>query len=340
MVKIDKSDSSDIDSEIGGVVVELSAAIVALTAESPRALLVSLPGTLSPPGLPCGPFDPLRHRTLEEGLRTWVDEQTGLHMGYVEQLYTFGDRDRDRDPHRLADGPRQVSVGYLALVRQIAVKNPNEATWNDWYRYFPWEDWRHGPPSLLDSFIIPKLEAWCNAAASKASKRRRHERADLSFGQAGGSWDNERVLDRYELLFEAGLVAEAIAEGDGELSFSADSLARTGVLLTKDHRRILATAMGRLRGKIKYRPIIFELMPPTFTLFQLQRAVEALSGERLHKQNFRRLVAHEGLVEPTGRVSSKTGGRPAELFRYRHEVVHERRAPGVRFPLKVKKRAK
>ena len=107
----------------------------------------------------------------------------------------------------------------------------------------------------------------------------------------------------------------------------------------KDHRRILATAMGRLRAKIKYRPVIFELMAPTFTLLQLQRAVEALSGGRLHKQNFRRLVAHEGLVEPTGHISSQTGGRPAELFRFRREVVHERPAPGVRVAVQVSKRA-
>ena len=321
-------------SDVGGVVIELSAAIVALADESPKTLLVRSPGVALPPGLPCGPFDPLRHRTLEEGLRAWVDEQTGLHMGYVEQLYTFGDR--DRDPDRRAGGPRPVSVGYLALVRQTAVKNPAEATWNDWYRYFPWEDWRSGPPALLGSLVTPKLTAWCNAAKSKSDKQRRRERADLSFGYAGGSWDNERVLERYELLFEAGLVAEAL--GDGEVVPPADADARTGALLTKDHRRILATAMGRLRGKIKYRPVVFELMAPTFTLFQLQRAVEALSGGRLHKQNFRRLVAHQGLVEPTGHISSQTGGRPAELFRFRREVVHERRAPGVRVPLKVNKK--
>ena len=233
-----------------------------------------------------------------------------------------------------------MSVGYLALVSQTAVKNPGEATWNDWYRYFPWEDWRDGPPVLLESFIAPKIEAWCAAAGSKADKQRRRDRADLAFGHDGSNWDNERVLDRYQLLFEVGLIVEAGAEGQqGAKAVAAQTPARAGAPLTKDHRRILATAIGRLRGKIKYRPIIFELMPSTFTLFQLQRAVEALSGGRLHKQNFRRLVAHEGLVEPTGRVSSQTGGRPAELFRFRREVVHERLAPGMRVPLKVSKKS-
>jgi hypothetical protein len=99
-----------------------------------------------------------------------------------------------------------------------------------------------------------------------------------------------------------------------------------------DHRRILATALGRLRGKIKYRPVVFELLSPTFTLLQLQRVVEALAGVRLHKQNFRRLVEKGGLVEGTGQLDPKTGGRPAELFCFRREVLRERPAPGIGLP--------
>jgi len=103
-----------------------------------------------------------------------------------------------------------------------------------------------------------------------------------------------------------------------------------GVAMASDHRRILATAIGRLRGKIKYRPVVFELMPPAFTLLQLQRTVEALAGVRLHKQNFRRLVEQQGLVEETGAMSARTGGRPARLVRFRREVLLERPAPGLR----------
>ena len=317
------------------MVIELSAAIVAVADEAPQILLVRAPAGAQTAGhqmgLPCGPFDPAGHRTFEEGLRSWVREQTDLHLGYAEQLYTFGDR--FRDPQERVGGPRPISVGYVALLRQTDVKNPAEATWVDCYRYFPWEDWRDGAPPILDAVIGPQLNQWINEAGAKPDKQRRRERVNLAFGFGGTAWDNERVLDRYELLYEAGLVFEsALDRGKegGEL--------RTGAALTKDHRRILATAMGRLRAKIKYRPVIFELMAPTFTLFQLQRAVEALSGARLHKQNFRRLVAHEGLVEATGQISPQTGGRPAELFRFRREVVHERPAPGVRVPVRVKKR--
>jgi hypothetical protein len=97
-----------------------------------------------------------------------------------------------------------------------------------------------------------------------------------------------------------------------------------------DHRRILATAIARLRAKLKYRPVVFELLPPEFTLTELQRTVEAISGRHLHKQNFRRLVEAGALVEPTGVTSTQTGGRPAALFRFRREVLQERPAPGLR----------
>jgi len=84
------------------------------------------------------------------------------------------------------------------------------------------------------------------------------------------------------------------------------------------------------RGKLKYRPVVFELLPPEFTLYDLQKTVEAISGTLLHKQNFRRLVEKGGLVEATGNVSTETGGRPARLYRFRREVVLERPAPGLR----------
>ena len=74
-------------------------------------------------------------------------------------------------------------------------------------------------------------------------------------------------------------------------------------------------------------------MPGSFTLLQLQRTVEALAGRRLHKQNFRRFIAQEGLVEETGQVRTETGGRPARLVRFRRDVLAERAVGGTRLPL-------
>jgi hypothetical protein len=136
------------------------------------------------------------------------------------------------------------------------------------------------------------------------------------------------VLDRYELLYEAGLIEEARRDGR-PAALAREGLPGLGVSLRFDHRRILATAIARLRAKLKYRPVVFELLPPEFTLTELQRTVEAISGRHLHKQNFRRLVESGALVEPTGVMSTQTGGRPAALFRFRREVLQERPAPGL-----------
>ena len=105
------------------------------------------------------------------------------------------------------------------------------------------------------------------------------------------------MLQRYELLFEAGLVPEA-RRGTPDAG-PAPVQGRSMIL---DHRRILATGIARLRAKIKYHPVVFELMPDTFTLLQLQRCVEALAGRLVHKQNFRRLVEQQELVEETGAI--------------------------------------
>lgn len=309
--------------------INLTTAIVAVDRETPLVLAARPPASdLPASGLPSGPFSPLRHRTLEIGLRDWVSEQTALEVGYVEQLYTFGDR--GRHAHVGDVGPHVVSIGYLALTRipaDRAALHRTGAAFRPWYGFFPWEDWRGGRPRALDA-MLPLIETW--AAGCPEPPRRgigRLPRVRAAFGLPGTHWDEEKVLDRYELLYEAGLVEEA--RRDGRVPADAD-LPTFGEAMRFDHRRILATAMGRLRGKLKYRPVVFELMPAVFTLTELQRTVEAISGRHLHKQNFRRLVETSELVEPTGAVSATTGGRPAALFRFRREVATERPSPGIR----------
>jgi len=300
----------------------LSVAIVSVANEEPSVLVVH---QRDKDALPFGPFDPLHHRTLESGVRTWVGEQTYLDLSYAEQLYTFGDRGR----HLMTpgEGPRVVSVGYLALIRQSGELKAPDTVWRDWYRYFPWEDWRLAKPEIIPEVLAPALRAFAKNAPDTATANRRRERARLCFGLDGLPWDEERVLERYELLYEAGLIEEAVRDGRSEGPQPASAL---GTGMEFDHRRILATAISRLRGKMKYRPVVFELMAPEFTLLELQRTVEAISGIRLHKQNFRRLVEDQGLVEGTNRFAQATRGRPAELFRFRREVLNERPASGVR----------
>jgi hypothetical protein len=209
------------------------------------------------------------------------------------------------------------------------------AGFEPWYRFFPWEDWREERPAILDKAILPLLNAWASEAEGTELARPlgRRERLRLCFGTGGTSWDEERVLDRYELLYEAGLVEEACRDGRPAALARRDTPA-LGRPMRFDHRRILATAIARLRAKLKYRPVVFELMPREFTLTELQRTVEAISGRRLHKQNFRRLVEAAALVEPTGETSTATGGRPAALYRFRRDVLAERPATGLRLGMR------
>jgi len=215
-----------------------------------------------------------------------------------------------------------VTVAYLALVREAALPDGSEATWRDWYEFLPWEDFREGRPEALRA-IEPALTAWASAGEERTEREARRVRLEIVFGLGSSVWDVERVLERYELLWEVGLVAEATTSADP---------AALGASMALDHRRIAAQALGRLRGKLRYRPVVFELVPETFTLRTLQTVVEALSGVRLHTQNFRRLLDRGGLVEGTGRFDTSTGGRPAELYRFRREVLRERPAPGVGLP--------
>lgn len=313
--------------------VGLNAVIVAVTEETPRILTIGPdPSAVSLEGaraqtladhLPSGSLDARGDRTLDLGLRRWVRDQTAIDLGYIEQLYTFGDRDRE-----VVGGRRLLSIAYLALTRQEAVSGPGAPAWRPIYAYLPWEDWRDGQPGLIATTIAPALRAWISAADDGGRLEARRERAEIAFGLGTLAWDPNRVLDRYELLFEARLISEAgseLLEVGGEL----------GRPMALDHRRIVAASLERLRGKLSYRPVVFELLPEAFTLLQLQRVVEALSGMRLHKSNFRRLVEQAQLVERTGELEASSRGRPAELFRFRREVLRERPAPGVALPRRI-----
>jgi len=284
----------------------LDAVIVAVTADEPRILTTQPRGT-DLPSLPFGPLDTDLDPTLELGLRRWVATQTGHDLGYVEQLYTFGDRDRRRGE----SGTRLLSVAYLGLVKE-AQPAPS-AAWLDYYEVLPWEDRRGGIPELVTNELLPALGRWARRNAT-----RRH-RVDANFG-VRRPWDPIRVLERYEMLYEAQLAPEYQRDRGG----TPDAGLRSGTELAHDHRRIVATALGRLRGKLKYRPVVFELLPETFTLIRLQRTVEALTGMRLHKQNFRRLIAQGELLEATGTLDHPPRGRPAETFRFRREIVRAR----------------
>ena len=302
-----------------GIRIGLSAVIIALRDRQAVVLTTHAPD--GAPALPSGPFDPARDRTFELALRAFVADQTGFPLGFVEQLYTFGDLGRAAPRATPApDRARDISVGYLALTADATddagcsapdfetgsfETDGRDAAWTPIFHVFPWEDWRRGRPAVMER-LTPALCAW---AAGDAARK---GRIDTLFALTPAiRWNEERVLDRYELLYEAGLVEEAARDNGRPAPPTLGDLS-----MASDHRRILATGVARLRSKLKYRPVLFDLTPDTFTLSMLQAAAEAVAGLSLHKQNFRRGVERTGLVQPTGVFTSDTGGRPAELFRH------------------------
>jgi hypothetical protein len=295
---------------VGVAHAELIAVIAAVTKGEPRVMTVR-----EGESLPYGALE-MGHRSLQGGMREWIQEQTGHPVGFLEQLYTFADRDRNNQ----ILGGRTISISYLGLVREQETPGGGRAGWHGWYEYFPWEDHRGGRPAVFKD-LVERLQRWQASDPSRQDDRRR--RIHFAFGADGAPWNEEFVLQRYELLYEAGLIAEAgmpPAESPGRPMFA-------------DHRRILATGIARLRAKIKYRPVVFELMPESFTLLQLQRTIEALAGLTMHKQNFRRLIEQQELVEETGDTTSETGGRPAKLFRFHQSILEERALTGTKLPL-------
>jgi len=320
------------------ITANLVAVLAAVTNGQPRVLT-----TRDACALPSGPLEQ-SHRSLQAGLRAWVEQQTHHPLGYVEQLYTFADRDRVNEEGGECS---VISISYLGLTREMPTDEVTDAGWQNWYRYFPWEDHRAGVPDVIPLAIAPALQAWARKAEAD-TRAAREERIALTFGLYGSTWNEDMVLQRYELLYEAGLVPEArrarkrvgieVSAGSRPGTASGeDEPAVQAVLgdtpMQYDHRRILATGIARLRAKIKYRAVVFELMPADFTLLQLQQTVEALSGRCLHKQNFRRLMEQQALVEETGELRAGTAGRPAKLFRFRRGVLQERAIAGSKLPL-------
>jgi 8-oxo-dGTP diphosphatase len=168
--------------------------------------------------------------SLEDAAQRELEEETGVHDVYLEQLYTFGDR--GRDPRG-----RVITVAYFALV-------PTDAT----------------QP------------------------------------HAGQDASDARWWSVYGLP---------------PLAF--------------DHADILTYALQRLRYKLEYTAVGFELLPGTFTLSELQSAYEIILGEELDKRNFRRKILSADVIEATGEY--RTGeGRPAKLYRFRDDAVAEIKA--------------
>ncbi len=176
--------------------------------------------------------------TIDEAARRELVEETGVSRLFLEQLYTFGDL--ERDPRE-----RVVSVAYYALVK------------------------------LSDHRV---------KAATDARDARWFSVSDLP-----------------------------------PLAF--------------DHDHVLRVALERLRGKVVYQPVGFELLPPKFTLSQLQRMYEVILEKELDKRNFRKKVLATGLLEELEEVEQGVAHRAARLYRFDKKRYQELSKAGFHFEI-------
>ena len=287
-------------------------------------------------GLPFGPFDPDGHRTFELALRAFVTEQTRFELGYVEQLYTFGDKGRDAPrPTSAPAAARVISVGYLALTPQAVDTHAPDTVWTPFTRFFPWEDWRRGRPALIDEVHRAGAAATGPADARSAAWRARGccSPSTARPGTRSGCWSATSCSTRP--AWRRRRAATASAPG-GRAGSEPQALSPAlGEPMLSDHRRILATGLGRLRGKLKYRPVVFELTPA---------GVHPLGSCSARSRRSRaspctsRTSAAAWSAPTWSRASAgctpETGGRPAELFRFRRELPARRPGvPGMALPL-------
>ncbi|MCI0519353.1 MAG: NUDIX hydrolase [Chloroflexi bacterium] len=169
--------------------------------------------------------------TLDDAAQRELEEETGLQQSFLEQLYTYGDP--QRDPRG-----RVITVAYFALIPANTPLRPGSGTEIRQARWFPAEE-------------LPALAF--------------------------------------------------------------------------DHAAIIAYALRRLRYKLEYTAVGFQLLPEAFTLSEIQNTYENILGVGLDKRNFRRRLLESGIIEPT--PSQRRGeGRPAQLYRYRDDAVAEIKA--------------
>jgi hypothetical protein len=290
--------------------------------------------------------------TRQAAIRELLEETGVAAPEFVEALASYSRNGRDprqfagtRDEKTgawVARGARVTTGAYLMLTRDPhGAASPTggddaaSAHWADVYEYLPWEDVRDEERRRETLLTRYELDAWAGR------DRKRQARVAGLFDL--GDWNEERTAERWALLVDARLVPEARRDRWGRAE-PRDEDRFFGREMAFDHREMLADAVGRIRGKIKYTPaVLMALTGPEATLDELQAACEAIAGRPLHRSNFRRAVAPAGtgaprmprMVGKTGRRRTRQGKGPGvapEIYRFLDEAVRAPLDTSIRFP--------
>ena len=290
--------------------------LVALIDDEPQVLTLQ-EGAL----LPSGPFEG-DHPTLQTGLRAWVERQTHHPLGYVEQLYTFADRNRAA----AGSGRRIVSISYLGLTRERAAAGTARAGLAELVSLLPLGGLARRPAQA----VWRRRSCRGSGVDRRGARPRRQARAAPAGRGAistSEAWNEELVLQRYELLYEAAWCRKRGGRA------SPSPIPCPGEPMRYDHRRILATGIARLRAKIKYRPVVFELMPPTSPWGSCSAPSRRWPGAACTSRTSAAWSSSRAWSRRPAPLTAETGGRPAKLYRFRREILLERAVAGTKLPL-------
>lgn len=263
-----------------------------------------------------------------------------------EALDTYDER--GRDPRQSSGyesngswettGARVITKAFLALVRQGVGEQrvPPGARWSGVYEYLPWEDLRD-PKRITTVVTLLSLirRLWVERATGDERVRRRTS-ATRAFGARLSDWNEERAGERFRVLLEAGLLEESARDIWGRPLRERDARGPyAGEAMAFDHRLMLADALGRLRGKLKYLPALWPaLLGEALTLPECQRGWETIAGRLLHTANFRRVITQSTpLMRKLARRAAARGPGPrAALYAFRRDIERLRLDPALRMP--------
>ncbi len=304
----------------GAFAVELAACVLSVEGDEPVVLIDE--ASTGEARFPSVAFDPEAHNCLNRGVRDWLLENTGIEVGRLEQVHTARRSDAGGG---IDDACSALSIGFLGLVPPQQRAMVMRGTWRRCLDFMPWEDRRRRGGltgnERIGQLVLNRLQSATLAGEQAIDRQSRRIRS--AFGLDSTPWEETSTLERCTLV-------QSLAPHLGEAGGAAYVEGLTGetiapARMVADHLQILAAALGRLRARLRVRPIAVDLVPPVFTLLDLQRSAEAILGPSLHKHNFRRYVEGAGVIEATGTMRQQTGGRPAQLFRFRREGLSERR---------------
>lgn len=198
---------------------------------------------------------------------------------------------------------------------------------------------QRGLPPFQDKWALPGGFVREDESLEEAARRELSEETGLqrifleqlyTFGAVGRD-PRERVVTvaYYALVKLSAHRVAAATDASDAAWFSILDLPR----LAFDHQKIVETAQSRLEGKVRYQPIGFELLPPKFTLTQLQRLYETVLQTTLDKRNFRRKVLDMGLLDELDEIEKDVAHRAARLYRFNRKKYHELEQVGFSFEL-------